>query len=98
MLASVLLGSRRRLESGTGPMKSVTIFASAAALALSLAAAAAPAHATVFAQFTPDTNASDYRWINSGVNNNGTGGSLISITGNTQTSAHGVATHFSFLD
>ena len=79
-------------------MKSLTTFASAAALALTLAAAAAPSHAAVIAQFTPNTNASDYRWINSGASNNGTGGHFISITGNTQTAAHAVATHFSFLD
>ena len=79
-------------------MKILTTLASATALALTLAAAAAPAHATVFAQFTPDTNASDYRWINSGAANSGTGGHFFSVTGNTQTAAHGVATHFTFVD
>lgn len=79
-------------------MKTLTTFASAAAVALSLAAAAVPAHASVFADFTPNTNSSDFRWINSGANNNGTGGHLISVTANNQTSAHGVATHFTFLD
>jgi hypothetical protein len=80
-------------------MKALTKFASATALAMSLAALAAPTHAAVIAQFTPNTNASDYRWINNGVSaNNGTGGHFITVTGNTQTTAHGVATHFSFLD
>jgi PEP-CTERM motif-containing protein len=79
-------------------MKALTTFASAAVLACALTAAAAPVKAAVIAQFTPDTNASDYRWINSGASNTGTGGHLISITGNTQTTAHGVATHFSYLD
>ena len=79
-------------------MKYLTTFASAAVMALTVAAVSAPAHAAVVAQFTPDTNASDYRWINSGPGNNGTGGHFFTITGNTQTAAHGVNTHFSFLD
>src|SRR4051794_39927031 len=79
-------------------MKALMTFAAAAVAAVSLATVAAPANAAVFAQFTPNTNASDFRWINSGATNNGTGGHFISVTGNTQTTAHGVATHFSFLD
>ena len=80
-------------------MKTLTTFASAAVLALTLAATVAPAHAAVIAQFTPDTNASDYKWLNNiPATNNGTGGHFFSITGNTQTTAHAVATHFSYLD
>jgi hypothetical protein len=86
---------------GTGPMKALTAFASAAALALTVAATAAPAHAAVFAQFTPDNRAMDFRWIKSTTGANaGTGGHLFTITPTTQnaTTAQGVATHFSFLD
>jgi hypothetical protein len=79
-------------------MRTLTTFASAGALALSLAAAAAPAHASVFAQFSPDTNAADYRWINSGASNSGTGGHFLTIANANSTVAQGVATHFSFLD
>jgi hypothetical protein len=74
-------------------MKALTTFASAAALAVTLTAAAVPAHAGVFAQFSPDTNASDYKWIK-----NNTGGEFISITANTDTTAQAVATHFSYLE
>ena len=79
-------------------MNKLKTLASAAAVALSLAAAAAPAHASVFAQFSPDTGASDYKWINSGASNSGTGGEFLSIVSNASTVAQGVATHFSFLD
>jgi hypothetical protein len=51
------------------------------------------AHAAVFAQFTPDTAAFDYSWIN-----HGTGGDFISIVSPSSTVPQGVATHFSFLD
>ena len=75
-------------------MKSLTAFASAAVLAATLAVAAAPAHAApVFAQWTPDAAAADYKWIH-----NGTGGELISINSGSDTTAQGVASHFSFLD
>src|SRR5205809_7922627 len=70
----------RRLESGTGTMKIFTTFASAAVLAVTLAAAAAPAQAAVFAQWTPDTNAADYKWVNNGLLDTGTGAHLFSIT------------------
>jgi hypothetical protein len=79
-------------------MTSLKTMLSAAALAATLAASAAPVHAAVFAAFLPDSGNSDFRWVNSGSSNNGTGGSLFSITSNTATSAQGVATHFSFLD
>jgi hypothetical protein len=83
-------------------MKALTAFASAAALALTVAATAAPAHSAVFAQFTPDNRAMDFRWIKSGGvgATAGTGGHLFTITPATQsaTTAQGVATHFSFLD
>lgn len=74
-------------------MKALTTFASAAVLAVTLTAAAVPAHAGVFAQFSPDTAASDYKWIK-----NNTGGEFISITNNANTTAQAVATHFSFLE
>jgi len=74
-------------------MKSLTAFASAAVLAATLAVAAAPAHASVFAQFSPDTNSSDYKWIK-----NNTGGEFISTGTATDTTATAVATHFSFID
>jgi len=79
-------------------MKTLTTLASAAALALSLAAVSAPAHAAVIAQFTPDTNASDFKWINDGANNTGAGGHFFTVSDNASTVAQGVATHFSFLD
>ena len=79
-------------------MKALTTIASAAALAMTLAASAAPAQASVFAQFTPDSNARDFRWINSGPGDNGTGGHFFSINTQGATAAQGVATHFSFLD
>jgi hypothetical protein len=83
-------------------MKALTAFASAAALALTVAATAAPAHSAVFAQFTPDNRAMDFRWIKSGGSGStaGTGGHLFTVTPTTQnaTTAQGVATHFSFLD
>jgi hypothetical protein len=68
----------------------------AAALAVSLAAVAAPSQAAVIAQFQPVTNAFDYDWVKS--SGAGTGGHLFSISANNQTSAHGVATTFSFLE
>jgi hypothetical protein len=79
-------------------MKGLTTIASAAALAMSLAASVTPAHAAVFAHFTPDTNARDFRWINSGPGDNGTGGHFFSIKTQNSTVAQGVATHFSFVD
>jgi hypothetical protein len=80
-------------------MKALTAFASAAALAMTLAATAAPANAAVFAQFTPDKSAMDYKWVNSGTAASpGTGGHFFSITSQSATVAQGVATHFSFLD
>ncbi|HZZ68852.1 MAG TPA: PEPxxWA-CTERM sorting domain-containing protein [Phenylobacterium sp.] len=68
----------------------------AAALAVSLAAIAAPSQAAVIAQYQPVTNAFDYDWVKS--SGAGTGGHLFSISANNQTSAHGVATTFSFLE
>jgi hypothetical protein len=83
-------------------MKALTAIASAAALAAALAATAAPANAAVFAQFSPDRGAMDFRWIKSGGSGatGGTGGHFFSIGPNTQNAvtAQGVATHFSFLD
>src|SRR4051812_23389398 len=77
----------------TGPMKALTSFASAAVLAATLAVAAAPAHASVFAQFTPLTNDSDYKWIK-----NNTGGEFISTGNSSDTTATAVSTSFSFID
>jgi hypothetical protein len=79
-------------------MKTLTTLASAAAVAVTLAIAAAPAHAAVIAQFDPDSNASDFKWINNAASNLGTGGHIFTISNNAQTSAHGTAVHFSFLD
>jgi hypothetical protein len=79
-------------------MKALTSIASATVLAMSLAAAVAPAHASVFAQFTPDSNARDFRWVNNVAGDNGTGGHFFSISNQTSTVAQGVNTHFSFLD
>ena len=74
-------------------MRALTSFASAAVLAATLAVAAAPAHASVFAQFTPLTNDSDYKWIK-----NNTGGEFISTGNPSDTTATAVATSFSFID
>jgi len=73
-------------------MKSLTLFASAAVLAVTLTVAAAPAQASVFAQFSPDTNSADYKWIK-----NNTGGEFISTANPSDTTATAVATHFSFI-
>ena len=69
-------------------MKILTKLISAAALSLSLAAVAAPSQASVFAQFSPLSNADNYAWTNSGPGNTGTGG-VFSASGNVA---------FSFLD
>ena len=69
--------------------------ASVAAIALAFAAFAAPATAAVIADFTPNTNAEDFRWVQSA---SLTGGSLFSINSTSDTSAQAVATHFTFLD
>jgi len=81
-------------------MKAFATLLSAATLAAALAVTAAPASAAVFASFTPDKSAMDYRWINNGGGNSGTGGHLFTITPSNQgsTTALGVATHFQFLD
>ncbi|HEY0437685.1 MAG TPA: PEPxxWA-CTERM sorting domain-containing protein [Phenylobacterium sp.] len=79
-------------------MKFLTTFASAAALAATFAVSAAPAHAAVFAQFTPDSNVRNFRWINSGSANSGTGGHFISMATAAPTTAENVKTHFTFLD
>jgi hypothetical protein len=79
-------------------MNPLSTIAAAAALTISLAASAAPAQAAVFAQFTPDTNARDFRWINSVLGDTGSGGRFFSIAAQNATLAQGVATHFSFLD
>jgi hypothetical protein len=76
-------------------MKAFTCLASAAALAVIVTASAVPAQAAVLVSFTPDSGASDLRWVSSAA---GTGGSLFSIAAANDTTAHGVATHFSFLD
>jgi len=79
-------------------MKAFATFIPAAAIAAALAATAAPASAAVFASFSPDSAASDYRWINDGAGDTGTGGHFFSISSQTSTVAQGVATHFQFLD
>jgi hypothetical protein len=81
-------------------MKAIATFLPAAALAAALMSSAAPASAAVFADFTPDSRAMDYRWINNGVSNTGTGGHFFSLAANNQnaTSPAGANTHFQFLD
>ena len=79
-------------------MKALTTVVSGAVMAMALAASAAPVQAAVIAQFSPDSSAKDFRWINSGASDTGTGGHLFSIATQTSTVAQGVATHFSFLD
>ncbi len=79
-------------------MKALKTWISAAAVAATLAASAAPVHAAVIASFAPVTGNSDFKWVNNGANNNGTGGSFFSINSNSATSAQGVATRFTFLD
>jgi hypothetical protein len=66
---------------------------SAATLAVAVSGAALSAHAAVFAQFLPVTNASDYSWVN-----NGSGGHFFSINDTSDTSAQGVSTAFNFLE
>ena len=68
----------------------------AATVALGLWTAALPACAAVFADFDPDHGSSDFRWVRDATT--GTGGALFSIMSGSDTSAHGVATHFTFLD
>jgi hypothetical protein len=82
-------------------MKAIATYLSAAALAAALVTAAAPASAAVFASFSPDAAAMDFKWINNGSTNNmGTGGHFFSIAPLTQSAVtpQGVATHFQFLD
>ena len=72
----------------------------AAAVALALAGIAAPSQAAVIADFSPVSSAVDFDWVKSGGSgaSAGTGGHLFSISASNQTSAHAVATEFSFLD
>jgi len=81
-------------------MKAFTPLLSAAALAVSLAAIAAPSHAAVIAQFSPVTNADDYKWVKSGGSGAtaGTGGTFFSANTASAASAQAVAVSFSFLD
>src|SRR6185503_10488322 len=83
---------------GSGPMKALKALASAAALAMTVAVTAAPAHAAVFAQFSPLTGSADYKWVNSGASNSGTGGHFFSVTSASSNVAQGVRVAFSFLD
>jgi|GEM_PF-3275794 len=76
-------------------MMDFRVGASAATFALSLVITAAPAKAAVFADFTPDVASADYRWIQSGAQ---TGGKFFTINSASDTTAQGVATHFTFLD
>ena len=78
-------------------MKTLTKILSATAVALALAAVAAPSQASVFASFTPDTGAANYRWVNSGASNSGTGGAFYTTTTNTGTSVGANAVHFNFV-
>src|SRR5438045_2377605 len=73
-------------------MKSLTTLVSAAALAVTLTAASMPAHASVFAQFSPTGGSADYKWVKSG-----TGGEFFSINAGTDTTAQQVSATFSFL-
>ncbi|MDB5422924.1 MAG: hypothetical protein JWQ29_340 [Phenylobacterium sp.] len=68
------------------------------AIALSLLAVAAPSQALVFAQFSPDTGRSIYRWVNNGVNNSGTGGSFYTTATPTGTAVGATNVHFSLID
>src|SRR5690242_18826488 len=83
LLPRVGEGGFERIE----PMKALTAFASAAALAMALAVAAALANAAVFAQFSPDSSAMDYKWVRDAA---GTGGHFFSISSQTSTVAQGV--------
>jgi hypothetical protein len=67
----------------------------AAVLAASLVTLALPARAAVFADFTPDAASADFRWLQSAAL---TGGHLFTVDTTSDTTAQGVATHFSFLD
>jgi hypothetical protein len=73
-------------------MKALTTFVSAAVVAVTISAASMPAHAAVFAQFQPLTNAADYKWVR-----NGAGGSFFTITSNSDTSAQAVNIAFQYL-
>ena len=44
-------------------MTPLRVLLPAATLALGLLAGALPSHAAVFADFTPDTGASDFKWV-----------------------------------
>jgi hypothetical protein len=81
-------------------MKALTSLVSLAAVAASMSAVSLPAQAAVFAQFSPLTNASDFRWVKSGGSGPtaGTGGHFFTITSNTSTVAQSVAIAFAFLD
>ncbi|MDB5422925.1 MAG: hypothetical protein JWQ29_341 [Phenylobacterium sp.] len=79
-------------------MRALTRILTAAAAAVSLAAIAAPSQATVFAQYSPDSNAAIYRWVNNGANNSGTGGQLYTTATGTATVPGAANVHFSFLD
>lgn len=78
-------------------MKGFSTAASAAALTLAVVSFTGPAQAAVIAQFTPDTAAADYAWVQSA---SGTGGDFHSIgtNGPTVGCTTCTATHFSFLD
>src|SRR5262249_8400054 len=87
---------RSGLVKGTGPMKALAALTAAAALTVAIAA---PAHAAVFAQFSPNSSAMDYKWVNSGgASNSGASGHFFSIVNQGSTVAQGVGVHFSFLD
>jgi len=70
-------------------MRVLTKTLPAVALAISLTVAGA-SQALVYAQFSPDTSAQTYSWVNSGPGDAGAGGTLSTI--GTQ------AVHFSFID
>jgi hypothetical protein len=78
-------------------MRGLANLASATALTLAAVSLPVAAGAAVIAQFDPDTNAADYKWVRDAV---GTGGEFSSVGTNGPTAGCTTctATHFSFLD
>jgi hypothetical protein len=71
-------------------------YASVAAVAFSLVMAAGPTRAAVFADFTPDTAVSDFKWIRAG--GAGEEGTFLSVSNPASNAPQNTAVHFSFLD
>ena len=92
---SIRFARNPRKMSRKNPLRNLV---GASAVAITLAASAGSVQAAVIAQFSPISGNPDYKWVNNGPSNSGTGGHFFSITGNSQTTAHRVATYFSYLD